>query len=248
MQNSDFNWRVEEACRNAWPAPRELLLDGWIFRLFGGSYRRPNAVSPLKGPRRAAELVIPAAEALYRAYGQAVIFRVIEIADDIDALLAAEGYALGEAVLTLAADLRRPGAEMPPDLSFSSEASPEWLKAKQGWDKTSDADHQTYRTMLATIVAPKIFAALTLDGQIVSRAYGVLHDGLLVLESVATHPEYRQRGLGRQAIGGLLAWGRAAGAEAACLQVVADNMPALALYRSLGFRHELYRYHYRTKA
>lgn len=248
MFDSDFNWRVEEACRNAWPAPRELFLEGWILRVSGGLYRRPNAVSPLKGARREPESVIPVAEALYRAHGQAVIFRVLEIADDIDALLAAQGYALGEAVLTLAADLREAGAEMPLNLSFSSEATPEWLEAKLHWDKTSDADHQTYRTMLATIVAPKIFAALTLDGQIVSRAYGVLHDGLLVLESVATHPSYRQRGLGRQAIGGLLAWGRAAGAEAACLQVVADNMPALALYRSLGFRHELYRYHYRTKA
>jgi ribosomal protein S18 acetylase RimI-like enzyme len=248
LQNSDFNWRVEEACRNAWPAPREFFLDGWIFRFSGGQYRRPNAVSPLKGARRAAELVIPAAEALYRACGQAVIFRVIEIADEIDTLLAAEGYALGEAVLTLAADLRGVGAELPHNLSFSSEATPEWLEAKREWDQTSDADHQTYRTMLATIVAPKIFAALTLDEQIVSRAYGVLHDGLLVLESVATHPACRQRGLGRQAIGGLLAWGKAAGAEAACLQVVANNTPALALYRSLGFRHDLYRYHYRTKA
>jgi ribosomal protein S18 acetylase RimI-like enzyme len=248
LQKSDFNWRVEEACRNAWPAPRELFLDGWIFRFSGGQYRRPNAVSPLKGARRAAELVIPTAEALYRAHGQAVIFRVIEIADEIDTLLEAEGYALGEAVLTLAADLRGTGTELPHNLSFSSEATPEWLEAKRGWDQTSDADHQTYRTMLATIVVPKIFAALTLDGQIVSRAYGVLHDGLLVLESVATHPAYRQRGLGRQAIGGLLAWGKAAGAEAACLQVVANNTPALALYRSLGFRHDLYRYHYRTKA
>ena len=36
---------------------------------------------------------------------------------------------------------------------------------------------------------------------------------------------------------------RAAGA---CLQVVATTIPAIKLYKSMGFAHELYRYHYRV--
>jgi ribosomal protein S18 acetylase RimI-like enzyme len=38
------------------------------------------------------------------------------------------------------------------------------------------------------------------------------------------------------------------GAKAACVQVLSDNVPALRLYRRLGFGDELYRYHYRRKA
>ena len=41
-----------------------------------------------------------------------------------------------------------------------------------------------------------------------------------------------------------LKWARQRGARDAWLQVEADNAPALALYRSLGF-DEVYRYHYR---
>ena len=41
-----------------------------------------------------------------------------------------------------------------------------------------------------------------------------------------------------------LKWARLRGAREAWLQVEADNAPALALYRSLGF-DEVYRYHYR---
>ena len=32
-----------------------------------------------------------------------------------------------------------------------------------------------------------------------------------------------------------------------CLQVVADNTPAVALYESMGFDREVYRYHYRVR-
>ncbi|MGT2480134.1 GNAT family N-acetyltransferase [Methylobacterium oryzae CBMB20] len=69
---------------------------------------------------------------------------------------------------------------------------------------------------------------------------------LMVIEAVATPEPLRGRGHARRAVGALLGWGRAAGARAACLQVVAANAPARALYRTLGFERELYRYHYRV--
>jgi ribosomal protein S18 acetylase RimI-like enzyme len=69
----------------------------------------------------------------------------------------------------------------------------------------------------------------------------------LVIESVVTHLEHRQRGYGGQTIGYLLDWAKRSGAVGACLQVRADNIPARALYRALGFKTELYQYHYRRR-
>ena len=57
----------------------------------------------------------------------------------------------------------------------------------------------------------------------------------------------RQRGFARKAVEGLMRWGAETGASAVCLQVEASNTPAIALYRSLGFTRELYRYHYRVR-
>jgi ribosomal protein S18 acetylase RimI-like enzyme len=42
-------------------------------------------------------------------------------------------------------------------------------------------------------------------------------------------------------------WAKDEGAYGVCLQVVADNAPAVGLYRALGFNQELHRYHYRRK-
>ena len=54
------------------------------------------------------------------------------------------------------------------------------------------------------------------------------------------------RGFGRDAVTALLLWGKRRGASWAHLPVAKDNVAGLALYNGLGFRTELYRYHYRV--
>ena len=45
----------------------------------------------------------------------------------------------------------------------------------------------------------------------------------------------------------LTAWAKEEGASGACLEVEAGNLPARTLYDALGFKTELYRYHYRRE-
>ncbi|WP_292458973.1 GNAT family N-acetyltransferase [Mesorhizobium sp.] len=104
-----------------------------------------------------------------------------------------------------------------------------------------------FREMTGLIVGDRAFVSCERDSEIAALAYGVIRNGLLVVESVETDGRFRQQGMGRKTVGGLIGWARRAGVHAACLQVVVDNTPARALYASLGFSRELYRYHYRRK-
>lgn len=74
-----------------------------------------------------------------------------------------------------------------------------------------------------------------LDGRAV--AYGgmtfVLDEGSIT--NIATHPDYRGRGLGHAVVGALLAEARKRGLTAVFLEVRPTNAPALALYRGEGF-------------
>lgn len=61
--------------------------------------------------------------------------------------------------------------------------------------------------------------------------------------SIEVAPDHRRQGLGLAVMAALLEWGAERGATTAYLQVLGDNVPALALYEALGFTtHHAYRY------
>jgi ribosomal protein S18 acetylase RimI-like enzyme len=121
----------------------------------------------------------------------------------------------------------------------------EWLDAMGALQRYGENERAVYRGIVGLLNLPSVFAAVRQEGRIVSAAYGVLSGSLVCFESVVTDPAWRGRGIARAMLSSILAWAAARGATASCLQVQADNAPALALYRRLGFRTELYRYHYR---
>lgn len=73
--------------------------------------------------------------------------------------------------------------------------------------------------------------------------YWVVHDELHVLD-VATAPEARRRGLARALMLAALEDGARRGAARALLEVRRSNVPAIALYRALGFLHDTVRRRY----
>jgi N-acetylglutamate synthase len=89
MTDPGLEWRVEETCLNAWPALREVLLDGWLLRFSEGLTRRANSANPLRPVSRAD---LPTCEALYRRLGLPTIFRVLSLIDpSVDERLAEAG-------------------------------------------------------------------------------------------------------------------------------------------------------------
>jgi ribosomal protein S18 acetylase RimI-like enzyme len=243
----ELAWRVEQACINAWPAPRQLVQRDWLVRISGGPTRRTNSVNPLRAERHDPRDIIEAAQALYGAQGQDTLFRLPSFVRGADSTLEEMGYAFEGETCTLFADLSQVEPAWDHGVELTTRPTGEWLKAKARMSPLQENEHWIYEAMLGAIVAPRAFAATRVGDAIASVAYGVVVDGLLVVESVVTDAAQRQRGLGRRTVGKLIDWACGQAAEGAALQVVADNAPAHMLYRSIGFTRELYRYHYRRE-
>jgi len=243
MQEKDY-WRVEQACRDAWPAAREEQTQGWLFRISGGETRRTNSVNALP-TAKSVQAVMAEAEIFYGRHERPLLFRTLSFQPEFEAELAKTGFNdLGETVCTLTASLhgvQRPSAH---EVDLTMVPSPEWVGDKLRLTPMSLPQEKAYRFMLHHLRVPTAFARVSNAGQGASVAYGAISQGLLVIESVITDEAHRGQRLADATVGALMDWGFAAGAKAACLQVVRENMPARALYKRLGFAGELYRYNY----
>jgi len=242
---------AEEAGLNAWPALQEIHYDGWLIRLGGGQTRRTNSVNVLRPGSRGLDEKIAHCEEIYAAHAQPIYFRIRSNAPgDLEEALDERGYRAEAGTLTLFMDFERAPSlgAMPPDVELLRTPSEEWLDAHTSLSGLSAADGAVLNSMAKKIAVPVAFVAVRDDvGAIASIAYGAVHDSLICLQWVVTDPRQRRRGLSRKVLVQLLGWAESRGVKGACLQVLADNHSAIALYRSLGFDTELYRYHYRTR-
>jgi N-acetylglutamate synthase len=248
MTTAGLEWRVEETCLNAWPALRQVLLNGWVLRFSEGLTRRANSVNPLRGPRETTGELIAGCEALYRRRQLPTIFRLPSIiADDLDRQLDAAGYGREGASCVRFGELTAVEAANDPDVQLFPRPGREWFAAMGALQNHTPEQRRTYRRIVGSLAIPAAFAALAIDGEFVALAYGAVHDRLLCYESVITDPRRKRRGYARRVIASLAAWAKNQGAEGACLEVEAHNTAALALYDLVGLKTELFRYHYRRE-
>lgn len=240
-----FLRRVEEAQLNSWPAPRTVLLDGWVLRFADGYTNRANSATPLDPCRKPFAEQLAQVVRLYSGQGQRALIRARSFDDP--ALLRAlhdGGWTATGHSLVLGAKLGADTAVKPEVELFAAAPSDEW---RRDHARLSGADPAKRDVILATLAIPCAFAGLRAAGR--DSPYGAcglvgVHEEMACLHLVVTDPAQRRRGLSRRLVSALLSWARKQGAVTASLQVDQQNEPALALYAGLGFDQELFGYEY----
>lgn len=235
---------LEERALNAWPAVQTLICGGWAVRAAGGYTKRANSANALAGAAPI-ETIVPTVEAVYARLGQPSIIRLSPLAPPgSDEFLDAIGYAALDPTLVLTRHI----ATVPllPDVRIESVLTPAWAEGFAEANGVPPARRALHDRILAGILPQACFATLTVAGEAVGYALGVVERGAVGIFDVVVAPTARRRGYGLRLTEALLAWGAAQGAREAYLQVVAANTPARALYSALRFA-EAYPYHYRIK-
>jgi len=234
--------RLESLHMRAWPALRTDEVSGWQARRSGRYSRRGNSVftHDFHGDLAAA---IADCEALYAASEAPAIFRVTEQSEPagLDAELAARGYQAEGRSLVMVTDAIE-GFARDHELSFAPAVHDAWLERYFDFNQVDPALYQSHRSIVRRVPAPACF------GQIGEVALGlaVVTDSVVSFHDVVVAQAARGKGNGRRIMCSLLVWGREQGASSALLAVEASNVPAIALYESLGFRAN-YEYWYRRR-
>ena len=205
-------------------------------------------MTPLRRGRLPLSDKIATCERAFRAEGLPIVFRIPSITEEteLDAALAARGYVkAGKTsirLLDLAAFDQAGEAEL---TAMPTEA---WLDTFARFDGLSPGHRAMHRAIVDATPYEMAFAAVRDGDAIAAVGAAVLQDRFVYLNSIATDATRRRRGFGHRAVAALLLWAKRRGASWAHLPVAKDNVAGLALYNRLGFRTELYRYHYRALA
>lgn len=240
--------RIEEFSMNAWPPLGSIHDDGWVLHFGEGYSRRANAIYPLYPGSRALDEKLAACEAMYRAKGQPVIFKLTEasLPAALDQTLSSSGYQTDARTAVHTLNLSAWHSQPDAAVTLSESANEEWLEAFCQMRELSDAHRAIHERITRSIIPERRFASIISDGRIVACGLAVVQSGWVGFYDISTHETVRRQGHGLRVMETLLAWAKSAGAHDAYLQVMVDNFPALALYGKLGFR-EAYQYWYRIK-
>jgi len=236
--------RIEEAGLNAWPALQQMLYDGWVLRFSKGYTKRANSANALYPSAIDTREKVAFCEAQYKARDLRPIFRITPFAPaDLDGILEARGYERIDTTLVLHLDLSQSATTSSEHVRETS--LDDWLPIFCRLKSTPLDAHHTHREILEAILGRCFYASLTVSGETVSCALGVLEGEFFGLFDVVTAPEHRKKGHAATLLSSMLDWAQENGARHAYLGVVELNSPARRLYDKLGFR-EVYRYWYRV--
>ncbi len=237
----------EELSMNAHPAIRTQVYDGWLLRFADGYTNRANSVSPLYPSRIAQQEKIAFCEQAYWSRNLPAVFKLTPSSPQgLDGALEERGYGIVTPtnLMTKRLDGDAPART---ETTVCPGIGPRWQE--EYFRLSGITDERTRRT--AAVVQGNIgngaFSAMAADGNdVIACGLCVVERGYAGLYDIVVDPARRGRGHGYGICASLLGAAASAGAKNAYLQVVADNAPAVALYRKLGFR-DVYPYWYRVK-
>lgn len=239
--------RIEEAALNAWPAPHQVIYDGWFLRFASGYSKRANSINPLYKSSIPIAEKMAYCERVYELAGLPPLYRLADpfVPEGLIAALEEAGYIGFDPTLVLGREIHFMDG-LPDTVDFRKMEKDAWLCLRADLTGTSLAKWKKHGEILKTILPRKILLGLYAEGKPVACGMGVVEGSLIGFFSILTNASERKKGFGRMMMMALTNWGVNEGADFGYLQVEGDNEPATAMYARLGF-DLCYKYQYYRK-
>ncbi|MFX0185155.1 MAG: GNAT family N-acetyltransferase [Candidatus Hodarchaeota archaeon] len=243
----------QELTNNAWPARECFFIHGWILRFSDGFFSRANSVLPLHYFGSDIEEDILNVERIYRNKGLNVIFQIPDYTkpSNLDNKLDYLDYNVKSptTVMVYGIDTLR-NMDLLQDCRYavtSDEIDKLWLKANHLFSNHTQEKNQAKEAIINRIKIPKKFYfAMSCDEKIVGATLGVLERGNLGIYSFIVDPKMRRKKLGSSLMNYVIEWCKESSIHQIYLQVEKYNIPAIELFKKIGFQ-SIYSYHYRIK-
>lgn len=221
-----------------WPAVRVIDLPGWQLRDgAGGGQRVSAATATTSAPS------VSAMEAAQDALGQPPLVMIRPWDAALDAELEALGYRIQAPVCIYLARVDDMAKAPPPVSAFLVNWPPVEIQVEL-WAEGGIGPERL--AVMERATGPKCAILGRIKDQPAGTAFVAAAGSVAVLHALEVTPRLRRGGTACNMMHGAALWAQAQGAEWMAVLVTEDNVPANALYSSLGMQ-PVGRYHYRAK-
>ena len=221
-----------------WPAATRVRLGPWTLRDGKGGGKRVSATTA-DGPVTASDLA--AAEAAIRDRGEPPLFWIRDGEEALDRLLAEAGYTVIDPVTLYSVPVAQLSADPAPRLLVFPVTEP-LAVMREIWEQGGIGPARLAVMDRVSVLKTNIIARV--GERSVGAGFAAIANGIAMVHALEVLPDGRRCGAGRNMMQRLARWAAEQGAHEIALAVTDANVPANALYRSLGMR-EAGRYHYR---
>lgn len=227
----------------SWPPERLTHHGPWVIRQDTSGSKRTMAASLATAQDEARALDdLVAAEDQMQTLGQPLLFQIRLPDGALDAGLAGQGYGVIDRCTIYAgrvADLTHPLAH--------ARAMPVWPPLQIQKEIWADGGiHAARRRIMARASRPKTSIIGRMDDRAAGAAFLSAHGRLAMVHALETLSQHRRKGVGRLMMTAAANWSAKQGIEWLSVIVLNNNLPARALYASLGMQ-AVGHYHYRIK-
>jgi GNAT superfamily N-acetyltransferase len=262
--------QIEQLAMLTWPAEHVQDLEHWKMRASRGHTKRANSVFTIGEFPKSTDW-LEQIEAFYKNQGLPTVFHLSDASPSgLDQLLEERNYCLEIPCQVMTAPSKqvvesahqgwiRNSVKRESTLSSSLhdfsqsikvvwKQTPDerWLESFMRIENFPQERYSFYERMFPKITADKGFVELHQEDQIVAIGTAIAEQGWAGFVNVAVSEDHRGKGLSYKLMQSLAEWSKAHDAEQLYLQVIAENKPAVRLYRNIGYK-PFYTFHYRSK-
>ncbi|MDF1873586.1 N-acetyltransferase [Vannielia sp.] len=224
------------AIDGTWPAEHTHTAGAWTIRKGAGGGSRVSAATTLDENAPLAPM-----EEAQRALGQPPLVRLMAEQTQLEARLAAAGYALKDPTNIYSAPVARM-AIAPPSLTAFRVDLPALAIQRQLWAEGGIGPER--QAIMARVQGPKTTILARAGDSPAGVAFIALHGDIAMLHALEVRPADRRQGVGRNIMGAAAIWAQDHGARWLTLLVTQGNAAANALYTRLEMdfcTHYMYR-------
>lgn len=245
---------LEHRAARTWPAQEAVSRNGWLLRASGGTTKRANSVLTA-GDAPADEHWLEEIESFYRERMLPPTFHITDGSPaHLDELLERHGYVkefpclfmIGQSSDAIEVSYEAGFRHDDISLRVTARADDRWLDDFIRLEGFPEQRRPFYFGLFSRMLENTSFFALERQNETVAVATTVREDGWSGIINVAVDERHRGQGIGKLLMRHVAQHSLEQEASRLYLQVVADNEPAVRMYRRLGFT-PAYGYHYRSK-